>query len=363
MWQFLSKRKSILVLLHVLTSCAHGVDIELHKTKVGPFESRAIWYMQNSNSPTLLILPGAGTSGPRGALSAGVTATGQEEMLIDQLAKPFLKNKWNVLQLGKPGVEHAGSWKGELYDESLVFRTNWSMLLRNAEAAYEWILRRKKLKNKKIYVMGHSQGAQMAIDLAHKKKIQALILLSYSGKNLEDLLKWQLFDRDVEHFIKRDLDNNGDQFISRKEASAWPEFKWLWGSANFVKLAEVVSSIRSNPEKQAIYQNTVTSRFCADGHCGREALDESAAKLDLPLYAFNGELDLQTPVEGIASLKAACKKFNKQNCYLEIVPKLQHGFNLAKSPRRHPLLDMAIGPVHQSFLKQLGQLSKNLIKQ
>ena len=47
---------------------------------------------------------------------------------------------------------------------------------------------------------------------------------------------------------------------------------------------------------------------------------------------------------------------------MTIVEGLQHGFNLAKPPRRHPLLDIAVAPVEKEFLQLQRELAKKLVK-
>ncbi|MBI4041990.1 MAG: hypothetical protein HY391_00800 [Deltaproteobacteria bacterium] len=62
-------------------------------------------------------------------------------------------------------------------------------------------------------------------------------------------------------------------------------------------------------------------------------------------------------------LEKTCVTMNKKNCYVVLVPGLGHGFSRPKGPRRHPLLDLTIGPIDQSFLELLTQMAKEKIVQ
>ncbi|MBI4041040.1 MAG: hypothetical protein HY390_04130 [Deltaproteobacteria bacterium] len=69
---------------------------------------------------------------------------------------------------------------------------------------------------------------------------------------------------------------------------------------------------------------------------------------------------MQTPARGAQNLQKACDAIGKTNCQITIVPGLGHGFSEPKSPRKHPLLDLTLGPVDSRFQETLFNLAKSL---
>jgi len=268
---------------------------------------------------------------------------------------------FNVLQLGKPGVEHFSSWDTPIYDEALLKKLVWKDLVANARHGLDFLRSQKKIDSSRIYLLGHSEGTQVAVDVAKDQKLKGLVLLGYSGEDLTTILRWQIFQREIEHFVVTDVDVNRDGFVTKAEAARWPEFSWNWKpDQDRVAIADIEKYLLGEAQRNKITDSVKNSVWCSDGHCDRGPLYEETAALPQDLYVFTGELDLQTLPEETRRLERACRAAKKKNCRIEIVPKLQHGFNRPKGPRHHPLLDIAVGPVEHEFSDRLYRLAREL---
>lgn len=185
--------------------------------------------------------------------------------------------------------------------------------------------------------------------------------MGYSAKSLLATLHWQLYERSVEHFVKPDVDANHDGYVTRAEAKAWPEFFWPFENGeNQVSIEDIRAKILADPRLSDFIDRIRDSRFCEDGHCSRKPIYKETLKFPGNIYIFTGELDLQTRANEALTLKRKCDQIGRTNCFVEIIPGVQHSFNLPKPPRRHPLLDIAVAPVENSFLERLKSFAKQL---
>lgn len=333
------------------------------RVEVGPFRSRGL-YSPGAEGlrPAILLLPGSGAQGPEEMIPGSGTMDGAPAPILVQAARPFSEAGFHTLSLGKPGVDYwpAAGEGPVFYDTGLLKKSSWEQLLANAAEGLKFLRSRPGVDPARVWILGHSEGTQLAADLAARDGAAGLILLGYSGEDFLTTYSWQLFEREVDFFVKPDVDTNKDGFISRAEAAAWPKnFAWPWAEGQErVSIAEISAYLRET--RQPLVDNLKKSPFCRDGHCGRGPSYAVAASFPGPVYAFTGELDLQTrPAEALA-LKAECERRGKTDCRVEIIPGVQHGFSLPKPDRRHPLLDIAVGPIGPDFQSRLGRLAAEI---
>lgn len=337
---------------------------ETQKVKVGRFQSRALWTPANSKSAAVIMLPGSGPQGPEEMIPGSQTLDGKNVPLFSQLARPFIEAGFNVLALGKPGVDfYSDDPAKKYYDVEMLKSLTWQDLLENAQDGIDFLKKQDSVDVKNIYILGHSEGTQLATDLSKIFAPKGLILLGYSGEDLLTSLRWQLIDRGIDHFVNTDVDSDRDGFVTKQEGERWPRnFAWEWKPGEGqVSVEEIRNASKNDPKIKQIIEATRNSHFCSNGgKCDRGPIYEETVQFGGAIHAFTGELDLQTrPVEA-QKLQEACKLNKKKNCYVEIVPRFQHGFSTPRGPRHHPLLDMTLGPIDPFFQKRLFQLAKQL---
>ena len=363
------KLATILVSLAMLQCTATGstttespttlaADKTTQRITIGTFKARGLWTPSKNKAPAILMLPGSGAQGPEEMIPANMSADGRDTAVFNQLASPFMERGYNVLQLGKPGVDFFAGWPTRFYDQELTANLSWDDLVKNAEAGLEFLRSQSSVDPERIYILGHSEGTEVAVELGVKDgKVAGLILLGYSARSLLDTVRWQVYERGIEHFVKTDVDVNRDGTVTREEAAAWPEFQWTFQEEQTSVTIEEIRTHMAKDKKLADFIAGIrSSKFCQDGHCDRPPLYDETLKFSGVLHVFTGQLDLQTVADEALTLQKKCIAARRTNCHVTIVPGVQHSFNLPKPPRRHPLLDIALAPVEASFLERLARL-------
>lgn len=177
------------------------------------------------------------------------------------------------------------------------------------------------------------------------------------------VVDWQLYHRVIDDFIAPDVDTNHDGYVSREEAAKWPEFHWNWQPGQGrVSYQEIEAALRQDPGSESLYRKAKTSALYQDGIFNRGPIHRLTASLRQDVYVYTGALDEQTSPREALELQRTCHALGKENCYVTIVPGVGHGFSPPKAPRRHPLLDMTIGPVEPAFQEVLFQLGRKLVR-
>jgi uncharacterized protein len=335
------------------------------KIRLGKFQSRALWTptVTTKLAPAVILVPGSGANGPEEMMPAQITADGKDHALFNQIAEPFQKAGLHTLALGKPGIEFFTNWSNLYYDENLYRNLHWKDLIENLKQAVLFVKNQPGIDTNRIYILGHSEGTQVAVDYAATDShIAGLILLGYFGEDVETILDWQLFKREIEHFVATDVDKNHDSFVTRAEAINSPGFQWPWKPGQEkVSYQEIEDLLRKQPNRLAIVNSAKSAPLYSEGFYDRGPVYKKTAALTQDLYVFTGEVDLQTPVREAKTLEAYCASGSKLNCSITIVPGVGHGFSLPRAPRFHPLLDITVGPVTPDFQNMLFNLGQKLL--
>lgn len=331
----------------------------------GRYKSRAIFNKSPSTqcpAPLVIMIPGSGANGPEEMMPASMTGDGLDHSIFASFSEGLHKGAVGTLAIGKPGVDFFKSWdnKGWFYDQSLFQNLSWQDLLDNLKDAVDFAKTLPCVDPNKIFVLGHSEGTQVATDFSSQEpsSIQGIILVGFSGENLASTVDWQLFRRSIDSFLAPDMDTNHDGFISKEEASHFPtEFTWNWKpDQTQVSLEEIERYLRENKDLQNLYQSMAKSKIW-NGIFNRTPLYEEIASLSIDVYVFTGTLDVQTRPEEALKLKNACVDAHKLNCEVQLLEGLGHGMSQPRSPRKQKLLDATLGPVDQLFLDRLSNLA------
>ena len=121
--------------------------------------------------PAIVLVPGSGPL-DRDATVEGIP-------LFAQLAGQLADAGYVVLRYDKRGIGQSG---GRI--ETVTLRD----YADDAIAAAKWIARRKDVDDKRVFVVGHSEGASVAMLAAREKRIKALVLMAAMGTTGRELI-------------------------------------------------------------------------------------------------------------------------------------------------------------------------------
>ena len=351
------------------------------RVEIGAFRSRALVRIAHDGParPLVILVPGRGPAGPEEMMSGEHTLSRAPVSVFHQLSDALLAGGVNTIRLGKPGVDfYAGNdadndddedqrTEPRFYDEALFQSLRWSQLVDNLAAAVDYARRQPGVDANKIYILGHAEGAQVAADYAQRDpRVKGLLLLGYYGDDASTLGYWRIFQRDVDLYLRTDVDENGDGRISRQELESHPEVRGqlpaFTPSQRYLEVDSARSFRLTSPALNELFSKYREAPLYADGIFNRGPVDRAVAALPQDLYVFNGALDVEAPPYQASQLRFACKHAYKENCYVEIVPGLGHGFSAPRAPRAHPFLDRTFGPVAPEFLRKITELARRFAR-
>ncbi len=353
---------ALAIFLSSLTSEALP-KIDREDIKLGKFRSRAIVRLPSGGGkrPVVIMIPGSGPNGPESIALAQHTLDGKVHSLFNELAEPLNRAGAITIQLGKPGVEFFSLNGPKFYNERMYVEATWTDILANVSDAVEAALAIPGVDANRIYLLGHSEGTQVAVDYAAiDARVKGLILLSYTGVDPYTLLEWQFFRRPFEMFVAPDIDSDHNNVVTKAEAEKWPELKWKFATGQTqVSIASMQAALRNSPEIRMQFSRWLNAPLYQQ-ILRRGSIFEKTAKLKQDLFVFTGKLDIQTSPIQSKQLALHCKEERKKNCVVLIVPGLGHGFSEPKSPRKHKYLDATIGPIDPKFQVLLYKLGNEV---
>jgi len=130
----------------------------------------------SSPGPAALLISG---SGP---LDRNSNAEGLAINVMGELATHLAASGIASLRYDKRGIGNSG---GE------YLATGFHDNITDARAALEALLARPEIDPIQVFVIGHSEGALIASDLANDDRLAGVVLLAGSAKNGHDILMWQ----------------------------------------------------------------------------------------------------------------------------------------------------------------------------
>jgi len=352
--------KLILIVTTLFLASASYAD---QKLTFGRFQSRAIFNAAvgaQCPAPIVVMEPGSGPNGPEEMIPGELTLDGHDQPLFNQFAEGMRRGHVATLQVGKPGIDFFKGW-GEsdiLYDKDLYVNMSWQDLIDNLFDAVTLAKTLPCVDVHRIYIFGHSEGTQVAVDFAHQHpEVKGLIMSGYSGEALATTVDWQLFRRVIDSWLEPDVDVNHDQIITLDEVKSWPEFVFPPGVTQ-MSFAEIEATARADQS----LQDEVTGMKSLNiwkGVFDRAPIYKETAELPQDIFIFTGSVDTQTRPEEALRAKDACAAVQKQNCHVQIVDGLTHGMSQLKGPRKQKLLDATLGPVDESFENLLQAMTSS----
>ena len=121
--------------------------------------------------PAVVLVPGSGPF-DRDATIAGIP-------LFAQLAGQLADMGYVVVRYDKRGIGQSGG-----RTETVTLRD----YAEDAVAAVKWIAKRKDVDDKRVFVIGHGEGASIAMLAAREKRLAALVLMAGMGTTGKELI-------------------------------------------------------------------------------------------------------------------------------------------------------------------------------
>jgi alpha/beta superfamily hydrolase len=298
-----------------------------------------------------LSLPAKEGVFPAVILITGSGAQNRDEELLGH--KPFLviadyltKNGIAVLRFDDRGIAMS---KGEFtLATTLDFATD-------VEAALQYLQKRKEIDQKKIGLIGHSEGGIIAPMVANKSKnISFIILLAGTGIPGDELLLLQqeLIGRASgisEDDLKKSKITNTEVFGIVKNATNSDQMKK--DITNYI-----TKSIKSDPESKipdgisesefiSMQVSQITNPWMQFFIKYNPAL--ALEKVNCPVLALNGDKDLQVPSKvNLEAINKALIKGGNKKVTIKELPNLNHIFQECKTglPEEYSEIEQTISP-------------------
>jgi hypothetical protein len=269
------------VMLSVLIAAAAVTAIPIAAS--GPQGALAgTWIDSGKKAPVVLIIPGSGPTDRDGNNPLGVTGAPYR-----LLAEALASNDVSSVRIDKRGM--FGS-KAAVPDANKVTITDYADDVHNWVAAIQ-----KQTGNSCVWVLGHSEGALVALAAAQQPKgICGVILVSGAGRKLSDVIRDQL----------------------SSNAAFAPELDSAFNALKSLEAGQHVDATHFDPTLQKLFAPQVQD-FLIDMF--RQDPQKLAASLKLPLLIVQGERDLQVSINDAKALAAAQPKAK-----LVMLPEMNH---------------------------------------
>lgn len=303
--------------------------------------------------PAVLLLTG---SGPQ---DRDETILGHKPFLV--LADHLTRQGFAVLRLDDRGVgESGGNFATATTPD---FATD-------AEAAYTYLQHHQSINKKKVGLLGHSEGALVAAQVAAKHPEAAfVVLMAGNAVPGTDLLLAQ-----NEALLK----NAGlpqellQKYLSLREAqfSVAATTQDLMQAANQIRELEQQAKATLTPQEQQQLGLDDNARQTLIAQLSspwiRYFLTYNPAptlqKLKMPVLAINGTKDLQVPYsQNLPATEKALKAGGNKNYTIKALPNLNHLFQTATtgSPAEYGQLEETLAPI---ALETIAEWMKGVVK-
>lgn len=252
-------------------------------TAPGPLAPLAGTYVDaGRQAPVVLMIPGSGPTDRDGNNLMGITAA-PFRMLAESLAAKGV----STVRIDKRGL---GGSKAAVADGNAVTIGDY------ATDTHSWVNSiRKQTEAKCVWVLGHSEGALVALAAAQQPQgICGIILVSGAGRKLSDVIREQL----------------------RANPANAPVLDSAMGALDALDRGEHVDVTGMHPALQKLFAPQVQN-FLIDMF--RHDPAKLASTIKVPLLIVQGERDIQVSVADAKALAAA-----KPQAKLVLIPTMNH---------------------------------------
>lgn len=215
----------------------------------------------------------------------------------------------------------------------------------------------KRFRKTKFILLGWSEGTIIATLIADQKKAQvdAIVLAGYCNDNMIDIIKWQLsgapsfkihctyFDANDNEIITKSEYESEEERPSKYRVNAFKNTPFetldvdkdsVLTSNDFMimfypRLSQVVSAYEKGDDDW-IWNNyfRVRTQWIRE-HNELEPNKVRMLRLKMPIVILQGDLDANTPVEGVYDVEGRFKEADKKNLTTYIFKNHDHDLNFA----------------------------------
>jgi pimeloyl-ACP methyl ester carboxylesterase len=212
----------------------------------------------------------------------------------------------------------------------------------------------ERLREAKLVLLGWSEGTMIASLVAAKQenRVAALLLAGYAHENMLDIIKWQLSGKSSMIALSTAFDQDADgrvtaeEFGSERESAA--AMRKQFAGASFASIdVDGDGFIGGNDFYMQLkdYRDTLIEKIeSGDGdwvwsnyfrvsiewlveHFDLEPNKQRMLLLDLPIFIFHGEVDVNVPASSVRALKASFEKAGKSNLQTFLFDGHDHDLN------------------------------------
>lgn len=211
-------------------------------------------------------------------------------------------------------------------------------LVKDAKEAVSFLENHPQIDKNQIYIIGHSEGAILALAVNQSKNIKGLILLAGGGENLREVLQWQ-------------------RNIAMESILQMPGFKGLMLRTIGVprKISKQTEKLLNKVlESKANVIRYQYQKLGADWFKEHFAfsVEDALTQTECPVLAINGEKDIQSNPATLKNIKTLVKG----DCEIYMIPNVNHMLKEQKE-------DLHALNVLKSYKDQINQpISSEVLK-
>lgn len=306
-------------------------------------------------SRVVILLHGSGPQDMREDLSA-LSAPGTKNYFFTDVSAALTAKGFAVVRYNKRGYQLQQLLKK---DPSLsktakfnkYIKKPLTATMRDAEAFAKFAAR--TFPGAKIYLLGHSEGSRIALQVADRNKLIAGVgLIGLNTQSLDTTIFEQVVYRSLHYFDSLDADRNGS-LAAEELAASDPIAK------SFVAQMPVIDQDKSGTLERSEFMGASLMNILADMPGTTEWRKEEAL-LEKPtailreaafdVSFFQGELDNQTQAYNTKALQLAnAFSWKKPNLHFKFFPGLGHALD-----KRTGYMDLVFKPADKQALGELA---------
>lgn len=279
--------------------------------------------------PAFLLLPGSGPTDRDGNQPPNFMTNVLKDLSVDLNRRGYATLRFDK----RPVHRYAENWPKDMAAIAEFFSLE--NHLKDIESAVGFLRAQKGVDPKRIYLVGHSEGALFATDLGKRLGVQGMVLLGAPGRKMDVILAEQLH-------------KNIGQLPDGKEKTTL-----LNDCDRAIDALKTGTSIPSGIDPRLASLFNPSSAVLLHGYFSIDPIAE-AKMFDQPVFLANGEKDVQISAE--LDAKPLAKAFPKATLF--IIPNASHNLKELKSANDPGIA----GPISPALYEALGKWLEETIR-
>ena len=324
--------------------------------------------------PGVLLVHGSGPIDMDAYIPPEVAPPGEPVKLFLQIAEYLSERGFAVLRYNKRGV----GLNDTIVDQNVYTNITFQDLVRDAETALGVLRQQPEVDASDTTIIGHSEGTLIAPRIAIRDpNVSKLVLMSAAAHGLQDILYWQVVDRNIDFAEGVDADRDGllsiQEVLDTERRGELPPqslqsfftntngtYEWYPGlDANNDGyfsiheewepfLIQTFSLITTTDPSNPFYDKWIQSHLTLT-----ETNLDLIGNIPASILILNGENDIQTPVQEAFLLAQRLTEAEHPDHTLITYPGLGHSFYPAKG------LNQPLGAIENRVLSDLFSWLEN----